>query len=548
MKKVLGINPIIFVPFLLFLATDCKKDEIPTISTTTITEITAIAATSGGNISSDGRAAITARGVCWSTTANPTIVDSKTSDGTGTGQFISSLIGLTGGTTYHVRAYATNFVGTAYGADITFSTLGGAPESLTQPATNISATGATLNSTVNAHDISTTITFEYGPSTSYGDTSTSTQGPVTGNSITNASADVSGLIPGTTYHFRVKAVNSLGITYGDDMNFTTAAVIPTLTTSTVSNVTKNSAISGGNIISDGGASIISRGLCYATTPNPTVNNDIISDITGLGSFASKLTCLSYATTYYVRAYAVNNIGTAYGDQLSFTTEINPIAFNPNLTYGSVLDIEGNCYKTIQIGSQTWMAENLRTTHYNNGDLIETTTDSLNQFYLNDTTLLIAKYQWVYKGMEDAVNEYGRLYTWYAATDKRGVCPIGWHLPGWNEWGILYEPYRIMSDLDELIPGKLWGTELMEAGTSHWNLPDYPGTNESGFTALPAGARSRGRFYNIAAETNYWSADKYRIVTALYVQIPSTWWWSRRPSTSLMDVLDGLSIRCIRDSI
>jgi uncharacterized protein (TIGR02145 family) len=548
MKKVLGINPIIFVTFLLFLATDCKKDEIPTISTTTITGISATTAISGGNISSDGRAAITSRGICWTTAVNPTTAASKTVDGTGIGEFTSSIVGLTAGTTYHVRAYATNSVGTAYGADRSFSTLGGTPESITQPATNISATGATLNSTVIAHDISTTVTFEYGTSTSYGNTTTSTQSPVTGNNIINASADISGLIPGTTYHFRVKTVNSLGNTIGDDLTFTTATGIPSLTTSPVSNITKNSAISGGNIISDGGALITIRGLCYATSPNPTVNNDIILDVAGTGSFTSKLTCLSYATTYYVRAYAVNSIGTAYGDQLSFTTEINPLAFNPDLTYGSVLDIEGNCYKTIQIGSQTWMAENLRTTHYNNGDLIETTTDSLNQSYLNDTTLYIAKYQWVYKGMEDAVNEYGRLYTWYAATDKRGVCPVGWHVPSWGEWGILYAPYRIMSDTDQLIPGKLWGTELIEAGTSHWNLPDYPGTNESGFTALPAGARSRGRFYNITTETNYWSADKYRIVMALYVQIPSTWWWSTRPSTSLMDALDGLSIRCMKDSL
>jgi hypothetical protein len=121
MKKVLWISQVI----LFLLISGCKKEEPtakPLLTTSPITNVTATTATSGGNISSDGRATITARGVCWSTTANPTISDSNTADSVGIGQFVSSIIGLTPGTTYHVRAYATNSAGTAYGGDETFIT------------------------------------------------------------------------------------------------------------------------------------------------------------------------------------------------------------------------------------------------------------------------------------------------------------------------------------------------------------------------------------------------------------------------------------------
>jgi len=224
MKKTILIYPIIVSVLVLFLTTNCKKEEpasLAVVSTTSATNTTATTATSGGNITSDGGATITVRGVCWRTTANPTTSDSKTTDGVGIGQFVSEITGLTAGLTYHVRAYATNSIGTAYGADITFSTSGQAPTSVTQPATNVSEIVATLNGTVNANYLTTIVTFEYGITTSYGQTVTATQSPVTGSSNTNVSAIITGLIEGTIYHFRVKAVNSLGTSDGSDVTFTT---------------------------------------------------------------------------------------------------------------------------------------------------------------------------------------------------------------------------------------------------------------------------------------------------------------------------------------
>jgi len=334
MKIFLKISVIV----LLFLGLipilhSCKKEELPTLSTSSVTNITATSATGGGMVTSDGNASVTSRGICWSLNANPILSDTKTLDGTGDGQYVSSLTGLTAGSTYHVRAYATNSVGTAYGADLSFATLGKAPECLTQAANSITSSGGTLNGTVNANYLSTAVTFEYGLTTSYGQTVTSTQSPVTGNSITNVSADISGLNPGTTYHYRVVAVNSIGTTNGNDLSFTTGAVLPILTTTAISNKTATSVTSGGTITSDGGALITSRGVCWATTPNPTILNNKTSVGTGTGTFTSNITGLTPGMSYYGRAYATNSSGTAYGEELSFTT----LTIAPTLTTASITD-------------------------------------------------------------------------------------------------------------------------------------------------------------------------------------------------------------------
>jgi hypothetical protein len=298
----------------------CKKEELPTLSTSTITNITTTSASSGGNITSDGGAGVTERGVCWSLTENPTTVDSKTVDGNGDGQFISNLTGLTVGSTYHVRAYATNSVGTAYGADLSFATLGEAPECITQPATDITFSGATLNGTVNANFVSTTVTFEYGTTTSYGQTITATQSPVTGNSITNVSANLTGILSGTTYHLRVKAVNSIGTTYGSDLTFTTLGQAPMAITQSACCMTTTGAILNGIVNANHVSTSITfeyekttaYGSSVAASPSPvtgSTNTNVTANLSGLIA----------GTTYHFRVKAVNSIGTTYGSDLTFTT-------------------------------------------------------------------------------------------------------------------------------------------------------------------------------------------------------------------------------------
>lgn len=211
---------IIFTGIIILLATDCKKEEsaqLPDIATQPVTDITATSAISGGTINSDGDIKILSNGVCWNTSGNPSIADSKTIDTTGIPNFTSSITGLNAGTIYHVRAYATNSAGTAYGNEIAFTTLGKVPTAVAQPASNISRKYATLNGTVNANDVETAVTFEYGTSTIYTISVAASPSPVSGNTGTNVSTDIQDLTPGTAYHFRVKTLNTLGTVYADHL-------------------------------------------------------------------------------------------------------------------------------------------------------------------------------------------------------------------------------------------------------------------------------------------------------------------------------------------
>ena len=194
---------------------------LPTVATTAASSITTTTASSGGNITDDGGATVTARGVCWSTSAGPTTFDSKTSDGTGTGNFTSTITNLIPSWTYHIRAYATNTAGTAYGSDLTFTTnTGSSPTVTTDAASAITTTSATLNGSVSPNGLSTDYYFEYGTTTSYG-TPTAAIYVGSGNTAINVSVPITGLIASTTYHFRVVATNTEGTAYGSDLTFTT---------------------------------------------------------------------------------------------------------------------------------------------------------------------------------------------------------------------------------------------------------------------------------------------------------------------------------------
>jgi uncharacterized protein (TIGR02145 family) len=293
---------------------------VPALSTVAITEITFTTAVSGGTITSDGGAAITAKGVCWSETANPTTADNKTTDGTGSDSFTSNLTGLTPGTTYYLRSYATNSVGTAYANELTFT-----------------ATALAVPTLTTADIVSTTYTTAVsgGNITSNGGSDVTVRGvcwsssanpTVSDNKTTDASgsgiftSSLSGLLPGTIYHVRAYATNSTGTGYGNDITFTTVAIGPaTVTTKEVSAVTYSSAASGGDITDSGGGSITAKGVCWSTSPNPTINDSHTSNGTGTANFASNLAPLIHATTYFARAYATNSAGTAYGNEVMFTT-------------------------------------------------------------------------------------------------------------------------------------------------------------------------------------------------------------------------------------
>jgi hypothetical protein len=231
LKKTLSIFLLAGIILTLQHCNDEADIQLPEVSTIAISDITHQNASGGGEVLSDGGAEVSVRGVCWSIEAEPTINDSKTENGSGTGEFTSLLTNLTGATTYHVRAYAINKSGTAYGEEIQF----------------------------------------------------------------------------------------------------TASPTPTLavlSTTLVNSITSTTASSGGTITSDGNTPVTARGICWATTIDPTTDNFKTVNSAGTGEFTSELTSLSPGSTYYVRAYATNGVGISYGNEVSFSTNSITLAFYP----------------------------------------------------------------------------------------------------------------------------------------------------------------------------------------------------------------------------
>jgi uncharacterized protein (TIGR02145 family) len=265
--------------------------------------------------------------------------------------------------------------------------------------------------------------------------------------------------------------------------------IPVLSTATVTGITQTTATSGGIITSDGGATITGRGACWSLSSAPTISDPHTSDGTGPGSFTSQLSGLIPDTPYFVRAWATNSAGTAYGNILSFTTlQVPP---------DTVTDIDGNVYHKITIGTQVWLVENLRTTHYRNGDPIPNVTDG--DLWKTLTTGAYC----IYDNFPVNAMTYGLFYNWFAVTDNRNICPAGWHVPSNAEWSTLSD---FLGGKD-VAGGKMKSTGTIEQGNGLWYNPNTGATNSSGFTALPAGYRiNYGNYYSIGNVAYFWSSS------------------------------------------
>ena len=294
------------------------RDGIPEVSTASVTSITGVTASCGGTVTDNGGLTVTARGVCWSTSQNPTVNDSHTTNGSGLGSFTSNITDLSISTTYYVRAYASTSQGTAYGEEVCFTTRDGIPTVTTAEVTNIQGETATCGGNV-TDNCGLTVTargvcWSTSPNPTLEDSHTTN-----GSGMGSFSSSITGLSISTTYYVRAYATTSAGTGYSEEVSFTTRNGIPTVTTVEVSQIQGLAATSGGNITDDGGLAVTARGVCWSTSPSPTLANSHTSNGSGAGSFSSYMTGLTMSTTYYVRAYATNSFVTVYGNQLSFTT-------------------------------------------------------------------------------------------------------------------------------------------------------------------------------------------------------------------------------------
>jgi len=305
--------------------------------------------------------------------------------------------------------------------------------------------------------------------------------------------------------------------------------IPVVITASISNILQISATSGGTVTSDGNTTVTARGVCWSTSPNPTLSDSYTTDGTGLGAFTSSINGLTANTTYYVRAYATNSVGTVYGNEESFTT------LPPTCSDG-VTDIDGNHYDGVQIGTQCWMKQNLRVTKYANGTSIT----------LDGSTSSSTPYRYYPNGNASNVSTYGYLYNWPAAMNGattsssnpsgiQGVCPAGWHLPSDAEW----------TELTNYLGGEsVAGGKLKETGTTHWASPNTGATNETGFTALPGGFRYNSGAFDLIGNNGYWwSATEGSATSAWYRDV---YYNDSNVARYYGNKEVGFSVRCLRD--
>ena len=332
--------------------------EKPVVVTSVVDSLTGTSVKCGGNVTDDGGAVVYNRGVCWGTSQNPTIYDNHTVDGNGTGTFTSFVAGLAPGTTYYIRAYATNSAGTSYGSQISFVTPE-LPAVTTASITNIGVGTATCGGVVTSDGGAAV--------TARGVCWSTSQNPTIADNVTSDSngagafvSSMTGLVSGTTYYVRAYATNIVGTGYGTEQIFTSLQ-LPIVQTGVVTNVLDTSAVFSGTVVSAGDSNVVARGFCWSTLPNPTINDSITIDSNGLGAYTDTVMSLSLGTTYYVRAYATGALGTGYGQEVIFATLGTPTVvtdsvsrittasavFHGNVTFngGDSVSSRGFCWNT-----------------------------------------------------------------------------------------------------------------------------------------------------------------------------------------------------------
>lgn len=384
------------------------------LTSTAATSITGNSATAGGDITSDGGNAVSSRGVCYGTSIDPTLSGTFMTSGSGTGAFSVSLTGLTPGQLYHFRAYATNSAGTAYGSDLTFTTIETTGARIVTTAASSIGEYAATSGGSGIQDGGSSITAKGVCWNTTGTPTTADSKTSDGTGTGTFVSSITGLSIGGTYYVRAYITNAVDTYYGDQINFTTIPADPSIITRAVDNIGTTTARSGGtNIVPSTGGTILDKGICWNTSTNPTISNSHNHEGSGSSSFTSDLTGLSSSTTYYVRAFVQNeNLNIVYGDNVSFTTvntsapgvEIydTSILTNTSMTlYGAVYSANGG---TITERGFCWSITGTPTTSDDKAIVAGTT----GEFSLYQSSGLGSGL--VYEIRAYAINEYGTGYS------------------------------------------------------------------------------------------------------------------------------------------
>ena len=414
----------------IFSFTTTDKQDKPTVETVGADNITMNSATVEGNVTNDGGSAVTERGICYSIYDNPSLSDSVRRAGTGIGRFTCEMTNLNKATTYYIRAYAINSEGTSFGDVITIRTV---ENPMLPTVSTDQVSDITINTAVCGGNV---LSDGFAEITERGICYATHEDPTVfdykvpgGSGLGLFQCRMSGLETLTTYYVRAYAKNSVGYAYGNEVTFVTAdeTFLPEVITHEVTDFNHFYAIGGGEVVSNGGLDVIERGICWSTSPNPTTNGNKLTAGGGMGEFECRMAYLFGNTTYYVRAFAANEAGMKYGNEVTFTTSPHPNTA-PEGSIPSLFSINGN-----------------QQIFFSRGNL---------QYQASSNTWRFAEHQYDFVGgtNEWSGEEFGNVSEGGVKCSNNNISAsysgwvdlFGWSTSGWDNNNQYYRPYDYAS--------------------------------------------------------------------------------------------------------